>query len=54
MPLRNIKRMSQDDYILTKETERLNHLICEALSSRHNLKLISDYEDDKLTLEELK
>ena len=54
MPLRFIKRMSKDDYSNSEEHEKLNHLIEEALRNRHNLKLISGYEDDKLTLEELK
>ena len=54
MPLRFIKRMSKDDYSNSEEYEMLNHLIEEALRNRHKLKLISGYEDDKLTLEELK
>lgn len=54
MPLRFIKRMSKDDYSNSEEYEKLNYLIEEALRNRHNLKLISGYEDDKLTLEELK
>lgn len=54
MPLRNIIRMSKDDYILVDEHKRLNHLIAKALKIRHNLKLVSGYEDNELILEELK
>ena len=54
IPLRNIKRMSKDDYLIDEDLNKLNCLIENALKNKHNLKLISDHEDDELTLEELK
>ena len=54
IPLKNIKRMSKDDYLIDEDLNKLNRLIDNALKNRHNLKLISNQEDDKLTLEELK
>ena len=54
IPLRNIKRMSKDDYLIDEDFNKLNCLIDDALKNRHNLKLTSNYEDEKLTLEELK
>ena len=54
IPLRNIKRMSKDDYLIDEDSNKLNCLIVEALKSRHNLKLTSNHEDEELILEELK
>lgn len=55
IPLRSIKAMSKDDWNLNDEDiKNLNHLIEQALQTKHNLKLVSDYEDDELILEKLK
>lgn len=47
-------RLSKLSYNDCSIYEKLNYLIEEALRNRHNLKLISGYEDSRLTLEELK
>ena len=54
IPLRNIKRMSKDDYLIDEDLNKLNYLIDEALKNRHNLKLTSNHEDDLLNIEKLK
>lgn len=55
IPLRSIKTMSKDDWNLSEDDiKTLNHLIEQTLQTKHNLKLVSDYEDNELILEKLK
>ena len=54
IPLRNIKRMSKDDYLIDEDSNKLNYLIDGILKSKHNLRLTSKHEDNHLNIEKLK
>lgn len=54
-PFKHIMNMSKDDYSLSKDDiKNINCLIQQHLKNKHNLKLLSNYEDEKIVLEELK
>lgn len=54
IPLKNIKRMSKDEYLINEDSKRLDSLIKEKLENKYNLKIASNSENKKLILEEQK
>lgn len=54
IPLKNIMRMSEDDYLIDENLNDLNFLIDDVLKRKYNLKIINNQENEILILEELK